>query len=64
MYDKTKCFLNIEEAARLLGLVPAYIRILCRLAKIGGAVKRGGKWQISVAGVYEFESRKASKQGG
>ena len=39
-------YVGTTEAAKITGLVPAYIKELCRKGKIPGAQKVGGQWMI------------------
>ena len=39
-------YVGTAEAGKITGLVPAYIKELCRKGKIPGAQKVGGQWMI------------------
>jgi excisionase family DNA binding protein len=46
MKAKSIPYLSTEQAARLLGMTPRYVRMLCVAGKIAGAFKLGRNWAV------------------
>lgn len=54
-------FVDVEQAARLLGYGKRHLCRLCNSGAVLGAIKSGGYWQIPVSEIEKFQQTKPEK---